>query len=179
MLEQNTFDFVELSGGTYESLAFEHKKESTKKRESFFMEFADMIAPAMTRTKVYVTGGFHTVGAMVHALETVDGIGLARPLCHEPQFCKRVLAGKAKGTLKPATNLDEQSFGPSIIAAGTQIRQIGKDQEPTDLSRQENVDAFMKDMGSWAQMMAENSDGLKYGFIDLTSAPIPYGTDGL
>jgi 2,4-dienoyl-CoA reductase-like NADH-dependent reductase (Old Yellow Enzyme family) len=30
-------DFVELSGGTYEELAFDHKRESTKKREAFFL----------------------------------------------------------------------------------------------------------------------------------------------
>jgi 2,4-dienoyl-CoA reductase-like NADH-dependent reductase (Old Yellow Enzyme family) len=45
LLEKNSFDFVELSGGTYESLAFEHKKDSTRKRESFFLEFADKITP--------------------------------------------------------------------------------------------------------------------------------------
>lgn len=42
-LEKARFDYVELSGGTYESLAFEQKRESTKKRESFFIEFAEQI----------------------------------------------------------------------------------------------------------------------------------------
>ncbi len=64
-LEAHKFDFVELSGGTYESLAFAHKRESTKKREAFFLDFAEMIVPALSRTKTYVTGGFKTVGAMV------------------------------------------------------------------------------------------------------------------
>jgi 2,4-dienoyl-CoA reductase-like NADH-dependent reductase (Old Yellow Enzyme family) len=45
LLEKNKFDFVELSGGTYEKLAFVHKKDSTKQRESFFLEFAEMITP--------------------------------------------------------------------------------------------------------------------------------------
>ncbi|KAJ4329548.1 hypothetical protein N0V95_010195, partial [Ascochyta clinopodiicola] len=54
-LENNKFDFVELSGGTYEKLAFEHKRESTKKREAFFLEFADKITPSLSKTKVYVT----------------------------------------------------------------------------------------------------------------------------
>ena len=35
LLERHEFDFVELSGGTYQSLAFAHKRESTKKREAF------------------------------------------------------------------------------------------------------------------------------------------------
>jgi hypothetical protein len=32
-LENARFDYVELSGGTYESLAFKHKREGAKKRE--------------------------------------------------------------------------------------------------------------------------------------------------
>ena len=31
MLEQHEFDFVELSGGTYENLKFKHERESTKR----------------------------------------------------------------------------------------------------------------------------------------------------
>jgi 2,4-dienoyl-CoA reductase-like NADH-dependent reductase (Old Yellow Enzyme family) len=100
MLEENWFDFVELSGGTYEHLAFSHQRESTKKREAFFMEFADSIAPALKKTKTYVTGGFKTVGAMVKSLGAVDGIGLARPVCQEPHLCRDILEGKVKGAIK-------------------------------------------------------------------------------
>lgn len=35
LLERHEFDYVELSGGTYQSLAFGHKRESTRKREAF------------------------------------------------------------------------------------------------------------------------------------------------
>ncbi|EMC99204.1 hypothetical protein BAUCODRAFT_104109 [Baudoinia panamericana UAMH 10762] len=174
LLEENRFDFVELSGGTYEQLAFEHKRESTKKREAFFMDFADMIAPVLTKTKVYVTGGFKTVGAMAHALQTVDGVGLARPVCAEPRLCKSILSGKVKGALKQ--HIDENNFGLTNVLAGTQIRQMGKDQEPIDLSRDENVEAFMKDMGAWMEKMQKDSEGSNYGYIDIMSAkPVPYG----
>lgn len=175
MLEQNKFDFVELSGGTYESLAFVHKRESTKKREAFFMEFADLIGPSLTKTKTYVTGGFKTVGAMVQALNTVDGVGLARPVCQEFHLCKDILEGKVKGAIKQ--QIDDNNFGLTNVAAGTQIRQVGKDQEPIDLSQGDNVDAFMKDMGTWADKMAKDSEGSSYGYIDISSAaPVPYGT---
>ena len=116
-LEENHFDFVELSGGTYEQLAFEHKRESTRKRESFFLDFAETIVPALTRTKAYVTGGFKTVGAMVKALDIVDGVGLARPVCQEPRLCADILSGKVKGAIKQ--RLDEQNFGLTNVAAGT------------------------------------------------------------
>ena len=66
-LEANRFDFVELSGGTFEELAFAHKRDSTKKREAFFLDFAETIVPALTKTRTYITGGFKTVAAMVNA----------------------------------------------------------------------------------------------------------------
>lgn len=37
-LEAAGVDLIELSGGTYECLVFSHMKESTKKREAFFIE---------------------------------------------------------------------------------------------------------------------------------------------
>lgn len=123
LLEQNRFDFIELSGGTYEKLAFAHQRESTKKRESFFLEFAEQIVPALTKTKTYVTGGFKTVGAMVSALDTVDGVGLARPVCQEPSLAKDILDGKVKGAIEQ--KLDQDNFGITNVAAGTQIRQVG------------------------------------------------------
>lgn len=65
MLEENKFDFVELSGGTYEKPAFVHQRESTKKRESFFLEFAEIIVPGLTKTKTYVTGGLRVCDIVV------------------------------------------------------------------------------------------------------------------
>lgn len=173
-LEANRFDFVELSGGTYEELAFMHKRDSTKKREAFFLDFAETIVPALTKTKTYITGGFKTVGAMVNALNTVDGIGMARPVCQEPRLCADILSGKVKGAIKQ--RLDENNFGLTNVAAGSQIRMIGKDQEPIDLSKEENEQAFMKDMGHWSDLMAHDTGMYSYGYIDIESVkPNPYG----
>ena len=68
-LEEAGLDIIELSGGTYESLAFEHKKESTKKREGFFVEFADQIRPHLKKSVLAVTGGFRTADAMANAIK--------------------------------------------------------------------------------------------------------------
>jgi len=174
LLEQNQFDFVELSGGTYEKLAFGHQRESTKKREAFFLEFAELIAPAINKTKAYITGGLKTVGAMVDTLKVVDGVGLARPVCQEPRLCKDILEGRVKGAIKQ--DVDMENFGLTNVIAGTQIRQMGKDQEPIDMSKKENVESFMKDMSAWGEKMAKDSEVLNYGYIDLTSStPVPYG----
>ncbi|KAG8628475.1 hypothetical protein KVT40_004348 [Elsinoe batatas] len=174
LLEQNKFDFVELSGGTYESLAFGHKRDSTKKREAFFLEFADLIAPVLSQTRTYVTGGFKTVGAMVKSLETVDGVGLARPVCQEPRLAKDMLEGKVNGAIELL--LDDNDFGITNVAAGTQIRQIGKDQEPVDLSKEENKKGSMEDVQKWQEMMGDNKDGSKFGYVDINSLEsVPYG----
>ncbi|KAK3711194.1 hypothetical protein LTR37_009787 [Vermiconidia calcicola] len=178
LLEANGFDFVELSGGTYQKLAFDislYPRESTKKREAFFMEFADLIAPALKKTKVYVTGGFKTVGAMVNAVSTIDGVGVARPTCQEPRLAKEILEGRVKGAIK--LRFDENDFGIQLVAAGTHIQQIGRDHEPIDLSQEENANAFVKDMGVWAEKMGADKEFREQAYVDVTSVPfVPYGT---
>jgi hypothetical protein len=160
---EGQFDFVELSGGTYEQPAFRHQRESTKKREAFFLEFAEAIVPGLKKTKTYITGGLRTVGAMVKALETVDGVGFARPVCQEFHFCKDTLEGKITGAIDQ--KMDQNNFGLTNITAGLQIRQAGKDEEPIDLSKEENVQAFMKDMGAWGQKMREDAASMNlYGY---------------
>lgn len=166
-LEDSRFDYVELSGGTYEELAFAHKRESTKKRESFFLDFAREIVQGLTKTRSYVTGGFQTLGAMVKALDTVDGIGLARPVCQEFHLPADLLEGKVKGAIKQG--LDPQNFGLTYLAAGSQICMVGKDKEPIDFSREENVNRFMKDLEAWQKKMAEDKEGKEYSYVDVSA----------
>lgn len=171
-LEQTRFDYVELSGGTYESLAFIHKRESTKKRESFFLEFAEDIIKPLSKTKTYITGGFRTAGAMVKALDTVDGVGLARTAAQEFHLPRNILDGKVSGAIR--SKLDDNDYGLSTLAAGTQIRQVGKDEEPFDLSDGEILGAFMSDMHAWGQKLATDEARKEYGYIDLTGPSRPF-----
>lgn len=82
------------------------------------MDFAETIVPALSKTRSYITGGFKTVGAMVKALDTVDGVGLARPVCVEPRLCADILSGNVKGAIKQ--RLDDNDFGLTNVAAGSQ-----------------------------------------------------------
>ncbi|KAI4155907.1 MAG: hypothetical protein LQ340_000657 [Diploschistes diacapsis] len=173
-LEQHQFDFVELSGGTYQELAFTHKRESTKKREAFFLEFAEVIIPALTKTKVYVTGGLRSVGAMVNALKTVDGVGIARPTCQEFDLPNKILSGKVQGAVQQ--KLDEDDFAISNVAAGSLIRMVSKDQQPLDLSKEEGVESLKKSIGAWRETMSNDQGGYAYGFVDFVDIePKPYG----
>lgn len=172
-LEGCRFDYVELSGGTYQELAFVHKRESTKKRESFFLEFAEEIVKPLTKTKTYVTGGFKTVGAMVAALDTVDGVGLGRPAAQEFMLPKQILEGKIKGVKK--MHIEDGDVVLGTIAAGTQMRQVSNDHEPMDLSIEENVEALRKELASWGQKRAQDTECKEFGFIDWTQNVQPYG----
>ena len=69
---------------------------------------------------------------MVDALQTVDGVGLARPVCLEPELPRQILAGEVHAAINQLT--DDNDFGATNVAAGTQIRQLGKDERPIDLA---------------------------------------------
>jgi 2,4-dienoyl-CoA reductase-like NADH-dependent reductase (Old Yellow Enzyme family) len=122
-LEEAKVDFVDLSGGTFESRAFEHKKASTVAREAYFIEFAEMIRPRLKQTKVYVTGGLRTAAGMVKAVAggACDGIGIGRPLAAEPFLCKEILEGKVTGAIENLVPLPLNTQ-----SSGTQLHQIGK-----------------------------------------------------
>lgn len=103
-------DLVEISGGTYEAPAMtgakasrEPVKESTAKREAYFLAFAEKARQAVSIPLV-VTGGFRTAQAMAQAIESgaVDMVGIARVMAIEPAVCHRLLAGQdPTQTVKP------------------------------------------------------------------------------
>ncbi|KAM0254420.1 hypothetical protein ACHAQJ_006824 [Trichoderma viride] len=146
-LEKHSFDWIELSGGTYEELAFSHKKESTKKREAFFIEFADLIIPHLKKTKAYITGGLRTTAGMVKALDSVHGIGLARPIAAEPALPQQILDGVVDGAIQPL--LDDANTGMGIVVATTQMKLVGYDREPLDLSREDHDKVILEVSSKW------------------------------
>ncbi len=106
-LVEDGVDLLEISGGTYERLRLlgiedpseidEKKAESTKRREAYFLEYAASIRSA-ARAPLAVTGGFRSRVAMDTALtgREVDVVGLARPLCTEPDLARHLLDGTAQ-----------------------------------------------------------------------------------
>lgn len=84
---EGKIDLLEISGGTYEKLVFfemnedaDKIKESTKKREAYFIEFSQKIR-AISKTPLLITGGFRSFEFCNDALanEELDFIGMARP----------------------------------------------------------------------------------------------------
>ncbi|KAK2758956.1 hypothetical protein FQN54_003054 [Arachnomyces sp. PD_36] len=176
---QAQFDFVELSGGTYQTNAFKrHNKDpqsSTAKREAFFLSFAEIIAPTLSTTRVYLTGGFRSVAGMRHAFDntSIDGIGVGRPLCQEPLLLRLILSGQV--TAAKATPLDDAEFVIATVAAGTQIRQLGFDQQPLDLSEKGDLEVLQNDSAGWFARMKADKEKRMVGFVDVVSKKaVPY-----
>lgn len=130
------------------------------------MEFAELISPMLSKTKVYVTGGFKTVGAMVAATATIGGVGLGRPLCQEPLLCKSILDGHVLGAIEQG--VDEQNYGLTNVLAGSQIRRIAVGEEPLDMSQENNVAKFMEAFSEWSDRSAKDGELQGYGYVDLT-----------
>ncbi len=98
-LGEDGIDLLEISGGTYEQLSLigvepSEVRESTRKREAYFIEYAERIKAA-AKVPVMVTGGFRSRSVMEKALENgeVDLVGLARPLCTQPDCSRRLIEG--------------------------------------------------------------------------------------
>jgi len=128
-LVQEGIDLLEISGGTYEQptmfdatgdkkTAADRPADSTLRREAYFLDYAARVR-ALCPVPLMVTGGFRTKAGMEAALASGDAdvIGLARPLCVEPDLPARLIAGtcshamEVEGGLRlgPTTWLGPQS----------------------------------------------------------------------
>lgn len=87
-------DFIEISGGNYESPAMMSTKASTQKREAFFIDYAEK-ARKVSQVPLIITGGFRSQTAMEDALNSghLDFIGIARPLAILPDLPNQIQNG--------------------------------------------------------------------------------------
>ena len=87
-------DFIEISGGNYESPEMLTAKASTQKREAFFIDYAEK-ARKVSQVPLIITGGFRSEQAMNDALNSghLDFIGIARPLALMPDLPSQIKNG--------------------------------------------------------------------------------------
>jgi len=159
-LGDEKIDLLEISGGNHEHLRYfdadgltandaeEEVRESTRTRESYFVDYAAAIAP-FAKMPLMVTGGFRSRVAMDEALSSgaADVIGLGRPMCAEPGTPGELLSGQkssftrwedklrlGKGWLGPASRFP---FVRAVNAWGAaswfliQIQRIADGGDPT------------------------------------------------
>lgn len=142
-LENAGIDLIEISGGTYEAPAMtgaeameaSPKKDSTVKREAYFLEFT-VKARAAIKVPLLLTGGFRTPAGMAHAISSgaVDLVGLGRSLALEPELPARVVKGMTpKFQVKPISTgfkfLDKIGF-LEITWYTRQIQHMGAGRDP-------------------------------------------------
>lgn len=151
-------DLLEISGGSYEQMNMvgrggdeagaPHKAASTVAREAYFLEYARKVRP-LIRMPLMITGGMRRLETMQKAL--ADGacevIGLARPLCSEPDDSGRqLLEGRCDeiGIKERQLSMPRDALGPGVSDNDfktaesfgvlgwycTQILRLGQGQEP-------------------------------------------------
>ncbi|MEM9052302.1 MAG: NADH:flavin oxidoreductase/NADH oxidase family protein [Bacteroidota bacterium] len=99
MLEAEGVDLLEISGGTYEKVAFfiqdDSVRESTKQREAYFLDFAKKIRE-VSKIPIMVTGGFRTSSFCNEALANgdLDLVGMGRPFLTDVDRISGLLKGE-------------------------------------------------------------------------------------
>lgn len=141
-LSELGMDLIELSGGSYErpvmvgpTHAETDIKESTRKREGYFLEYAKSVKKKI-KCPLMVTGGFRTREFMSKVLKhgELDLIGLARPLAIDPDFPSKLLASlnveSQVRRLTTGSKVLDKLFPLEIIWYTRQLHQMGRGREP-------------------------------------------------
>ena len=140
-LQQAGVDLIEVSGGNYEQpqmIGFERKdplaaqkRESTVKREAYFLDFVPKLR-AKISIPVMVTGGFRSVAAMQSAIanDGVDMIGLGRPMVIDPDAAAKILSGQ---TTKLFSRDDDLVIGGGLLSPRSPI-------------------SFLRDLNAWGSL---------------------------
>ena len=126
-LEGAGVDLIEISGGSYEQPVMmdmdgiearyeEEKRETTRDREAYFLEYAEEMR-AVVKTPLMVTGGFRTRAGMEAALTSgaCDLIGIARPMCVLPELPARLLESETAivPSYEKSLRIGPGFFGPA------------------------------------------------------------------
>ena len=133
MLDAAGIDLLEISGGTYESLALlglaAGQQPTGADREAYFAGFAARIR-SQVRVPVMLTGGIRSRAAIDALLAggTADLLGLARPLAIDPELPRKLLRGEvdavdlppnpARGALRVTGESEWYERQLSRLAAG-------------------------------------------------------------
>lgn len=136
-LANEGLDLLEISGGNYESpkMAGQGIKDSTKKREAYFLDYAEKIRQRVS-IPLMVTGGFRTSEGMAAAVDSgaTDIVGLARPLAVEPDLPNRILAGESvHSVVEPRRTgikaIDDMAM-MEVVWFARQLHRMGKGKDP-------------------------------------------------
>ncbi len=129
-LNDEGVDLLEISGGSYEQPAMmdieglearyeETKRETTRAREAYFLTYAEEIRK-VAAMPLMVTGGFRTRAGMEEAIASgaCDLCGLARPLCVDPDFPRKIISGEVE---RMPSYEKELRIGPGVFGPHSKL----------------------------------------------------------
>jgi 2,4-dienoyl-CoA reductase-like NADH-dependent reductase (Old Yellow Enzyme family) len=131
-------DLIEISGGNYENpiMMGTDVKETTKKREAYFIDYAKKAQELIT-TPIVVTGGFRSQKGMEEAIANgeIDMVGIARPFALVPDLANRIFNGSYETVhAKPIrTGIKRIDKSASLLEIGwyeQQLARMGKSKSP-------------------------------------------------
>ncbi|RVU86058.1 NADH:flavin oxidoreductase/NADH oxidase family protein [Leucothrix sargassi] len=136
-LEAMGIDLIEISGGTYESPSMmgHNVAESTRKREAYFLTYAESLRDHI-KTPLVVTGGFRSSRAMRDAIASgaTDMVGVARSLAVIPDMPNKVLAEPEFTMTLPEPTTGKKSIDNMVMLGltwfETQIHRMAKGKMP-------------------------------------------------
>lgn len=158
MLEQDSVDLVEVSGGSYEATtmfdgidggtadggvpengaASNGKSKSTRAREAFFLDYAKK-ARAQVGVPLMLTGGMRSREVMERAIAAgdIDVVGMARPFAHNPHVAAELLDGTRDRAEDPPPIPGLAGLGglASSMTSQVQISLISKGKDPRGATR--------------------------------------------
>ncbi|VDM91542.1 unnamed protein product [Litomosoides sigmodontis] len=145
-VEKTGFDYIAITGGNYNLIKDLKQEDDPQKCENFYQNFVLTMRKYLTRTKVFMNGGFVKLTDMVNAVNNgwAAGISIARPVAAEPDLPKRLFAGEVKSATKSLFDSIDQPV--EIEFAGSQLWQHSCSLTVMDASNPDHVEQFKKDL---------------------------------
>ncbi|MEM1348797.1 MAG: NADH:flavin oxidoreductase/NADH oxidase family protein [Myxococcota bacterium] len=141
-LDEDGVDFIEVSGGNYESTAFLGAdgsgtlSQGTRDREAYFKVYAKEIADAVD-APIMLTGGLRTARVMREILDegAADIIGLGRPFVTDPEIAQRLLGDDEAAAPSEAPPMPPSIFKPMLSVGeaawyGELMKAMGRGEQP-------------------------------------------------
>lgn len=112
-LKKASVDLVEISGGTYETMAM----MTQSSQEGYFVDFSRTVREKVPNLPVMAVGGFKSLSGCVKALKEgeCDVVGICRALCLQPDLPSRWFQGEDLPSASKTVRITVPVFGALLI----------------------------------------------------------------
>ncbi|KAH7338028.1 putative NADH oxidase [Rhizoctonia solani] len=156
-LQGLSLDFIEVVGGGFDP------PESQEHSITPLKEFVQQISPLLSKTLLFVSGGFRSSDNMARAIR--DGhctcVGLGQPCGSDPLLPSQIIGRQFGGAIKPDPNLDAAAVKS---ATGTHMEAIARGMAPIDLSNPQVSQEFSIRIKKFEE---ERQEALKQGNVKV------------